>query len=315
MSDADSVPHFLAIVGPTGTGKTSLSLLVAEALDGEVISMDSRQIYRGMNIGTAKVSVEDRERVPHHGLDIRKPDERYSAGQFGRDARRWIAAIRGRERVPILVGGTGFFLKVLTEPIAKEPPAEPERKAALERFLVALAVEELTRWVKALDPTRAEVATAGGRQRLVRTLVVTLMSGRPLSWWHKHGPTEGPPLLGVVCVLDLPAALLQERIEARVRTMIATGLADEVAGLLAAGYNVDDPGLNAVAYREFAQYLLGKLSLERAADLTVAATRRYARRQRTWFRGQSGPNAVTVDGTTSPEAQLATVVAAWQRAA
>ena len=315
MKRGGPAPRFLAIVGPTGAGKTRLSLLAAEALKGEIVSMDSRQVYRGLDIGTAKVGLRERGQFPHHGIDIRDPGERYSAGEFGRDARRWIAAIAGRGRVPILAGGTGFFLKVLTDPIVREPLSDPGRKAALEAFLRALAQEEMERWVARLDPGRAEVAAAGGCQRLVRTLVVTLLTGRSLSWWHRYGPLEGEPLHGVVCAIEVPAGVLSQRIDHRTRAMIAEGLVDEVARLLAAGCRPDDAGLNAVGYREVVEHLAGRISLEEAVTRTTAATRRYARRQRTWFRGQLGPDAVTVDGTARMEEQLATVVNAWRKAA
>ncbi|MXW18896.1 MAG: tRNA (adenosine(37)-N6)-dimethylallyltransferase MiaA [Gemmatimonadetes bacterium] len=305
-------PDFLAIVGCTGTGKTALSLLVARELDGEVISMDSRQVYRGMDIGTAKVTPRERALVPHHGLDIRDPGERYSAGDFGRDARRWIAEIRSRERVPLLVGGTGFFLRVLTDPIFREPPLDPARRAALEDALGALSRREMMRWVRVLDPERAEVAIAGGCQRMLRTLSVTLLTGRRISWWHVRHPTEGKSLVGVLCRKSISHEMLRRRIENRTREMVAAGFPDEVAGLLRAGHTADDPGMNGVGYREMAAHLAGGITLDEAVERTCRATRRYAKRQRTWFRHQLGPGVVEVDGAAPLEAQAATVVKAWR---
>ena len=302
----------IAIVGPTGSGKTALSLLVARELDGEIISMDSRQVYRGMDVGTDKVGARERVLVPHHGLDIRDPDQRYSAGEFGRDARRWIGAIRARGRVPVLAGGTGFFLRVLTDPIFREPPLDPARRDALEAALGALPRPEIERWVRALDPERAELAIAGGCQRMLRTITITLLTGYGLSWWHDRHPTDGKPLPGVVCVLDVPREVLDERIRRRVHDMVADGFRAEVAGLLRAGYTRDDPGLNGVGYREMADHLAGRITLDEAMERTRVATRRYAKRQVTWFRHQLGPDAVTVDGTASPAAQQAAVVNAWR---
>ena len=306
------LPDFLAIVGCTGAGKTELSLRVASDLDAEVISMDSRQVYRGMDIGTAKATPRERAFVPHHGLDIRDPGQRYSAGDFGRDARRWIAAIRARGRVPLLVGGTGFFLRVLTEPIFREPSLDPVRRAALEEALGALPRPELERWVRALDPERAPVAIAGGCQRMLRTLSVTILTGQKLSWWHVRHPTEGKPLVGVVCRLRVPAEVLGRRIERRMRDMVAAGFLDEVARLLAAGYVPDDPGMNGVGYREMAGHLAGRITLDEAVERTSQATRRYAKRQRTWFRHQLGRDVVEVDGAAPLEAQAATVVRSWR---
>lgn len=308
MSTAD----FLAIAGCTGAGKTALSLLAARELDAEIISMDSRQVYRGMDIGTAKATPREQALVPHHGLDIRDPGERYSAGDFGRDARRWIAAIRLRGRVPLLVGGTGFFLRVLTDPIFREPPLDPGRRAALEAVLESLPRPELERWVRVLDPERAPVAVAGGCRRMLRTLSVTLLTGQRLSWWHVRHPTEGKPLVGVVCRLRLPAEVLGRRIERRVRDMLAAGFLDEVAGLLHAGHTPDDPGMNGVGYREMAGHLAGGITLDEAVERTCRATRRYAKRQRTWFRHQLGEGVVDVEGTAPLEAQAATVVNAWR---
>ena len=305
-------PGFLAIVGCTGAGKTALSLPVARELDAEVVSMDSRQVYRGMDIGTAKATPRERALVPHHGLDIRDPGERYSAGDFGRDARRWIADIRARGRVPLLVGGTGFFLRVLTDPIFREPPLDPGRRAALEDALGALSRREMMRWVRVLDPERAEVAIAGGCQRMLRTLSVTLLTGRRISWWHVRHPTDGKPLAGVVCRKNVPHEVLARRIENRTREMVAAGLLDEVAGLLRAGHTPDDPGMNGVGYREMAAHLAGEITLDEAVERTCRATRRYAKRQRTWFRHQPGPGVVEVDGTAPLEAQVATVVSAWR---
>lgn len=301
---------FLAIVGCTGAGKTALSIRVARELDAEIISMDSRQVYRGMDIGTAKATLRERDLVPHHGLDIRNPGERYSAGDFGRDARRWITAIRSRGRVPVLVGGTGFFLRVLTDPIFREPPLDPSRRAALEHLLEALPKLEMERWVRALDPERAPVAIAGGCQRMLRTLSVTLLTGRKLSWWHVRHPTEGKALVGVVCLISVGAELLRDRIEQRTRDMVAAGFLEEVKGLLEAGHTPDDPGMNGVGYREMAAHLAGETTLDEAVGRTCRATQRYAKRQRTWFRHQLGPGVVEVDGSAPLAVQAATVARA-----
>ena len=304
-------PRFLAIVGPTGAGKTALSLLVARKLGGEIISLDSRQIYRGMDIGTAKATPAERALVPHHGLDLRNPDQRYSAGEFGRDARRWIDVIERRGRVPMLVGGTGFFLRVLTEPIFREPPMDAAERRALEDVLAGLPRDELERWVRRLDPERAGVATAGGYQRMLRVLSITILTGHNLSWWHDRHPTEGEALAGVVCLLEVPREVLDERIRQRVGEMVDGGLVDEVARLIRDGYRPGDPGMNAVGYREVADHLDGGMTLREAAERIRVATRRYARRQDTWFRHQPGPGTIPIDGTAPLEAQAASVIDAW----
>jgi tRNA dimethylallyltransferase len=307
----NSGAEVLVITGPTCTGKTALAIEVAEALDGEIISMDSRQVYTGMDIGTDKVVPPERSRVPHHGLDIRDPDQTYSAGQFARDARRWIAEIRGRGRVPILAGGTGFFLKAVTEPIFTEPELDPLRRAPLRAWLESQAPEELGRWIEILDPERAELARAGGIQRLVRSLELPLLTGRPLSWWHRNAPAEAPGVRALVCLLGLPREVLYEKINARVHFMVERGLEAEVRGLLDAGYEREAPGMTGTGYREVADYLSGECSLEEAVDATQRATRRYARRQDTWFRHQLKDGAVRLDAG-QPRAKLVQqVVEAW----
>jgi len=304
----------VAIVGPTAAGKTALSLVVAQELGGEIISLDSRQIYCGMDIGTAKATAAERALVPHHGLDIRNPDQRYSAGEFGRDARRWIGAIRGRGRVPVLVGGTGFFLKALSEPLFREPPMDADERRALEDVLGRLPRAELERWVRRLDPARAAIAIAGGCRRMLRVLSITILTGRNLSWWHGHHPTEDEPVAGTTCLLEVPREVLDERIRRRVSAMVEDGLEDEVARLTEAGYRPSDPGMNAVGYREVAEHRAGRASLAEAIERIRVATRQYARRQATWFRHQLSPDAVKVDGTAPLEEQAATVVAAWRAA-
>ena len=303
---------FLAITGPTTSGKTQLSIAVAEALDGEIVCMDSRQIYRGMDIGTDKVSTAHQNRVPHHGLDIRDPDEFYSAGQFGRDAHCWIEEISGRGRVPLLVGGTGLSLRSVTHPIFEQPDIDAARLEALRGFMAKQSRSELERWVGALDSGRTDLAREGGRQRLGRTIEVALLTGRPLSWWHSQGKPERESLRGLIVVLDRDREELDRRIDARVTRMAADGLVEEVKGLLEKGYGPEDPGMTGTGYREVAAHLCGDITLEEALDRMRSQTRQYARRQLTWFRHQLPEDAMHVDTSQPLDAQVAGVVAAWQ---
>ncbi len=304
--------RFLAITGATTTGKTALSVEVAEVLDGEIVSMDSRQIYRGMDIATDKIRAPLRGRVPHHGLDLRAPDERYSAGQYGRDARTWISQIEARGRVPILVGGTGFFLRSLTDPIFAQPAMEEERRSKLRAYLDGLSPETLGRWVEALDCERAELAREGGPQRMKRTLEVALLSGRPLSWWHECGEADAESVEGVLVVLELPREALDLRIDARVDRMVREGLVDEVRGLLKEGYGARDPGMTGTGYREIAAFLSGECSLETALEKMRLATRQYARRQLTWFRNQMPESTVRLDASRPRHELVDEIVAAWR---
>ncbi len=287
----------LVITGPTATGKSALSLAVAERLGGEIVSMDSRQVYRGMDIGTAKLPAGERGGIPHYGLDLVEPNERYSAGAFARDARRWIGEIRAAGHVPILVGGTGFFLRALTHPLFHEPALEPARRERLKRWLRGQPEAALRAWLRVLDPaTAAALEAGGGVQRVARALEVALLTGRPLSWWHAHAATEQPPLALRVFVLDLPRAELYRRIDARVLALLEAGLEGEVRALVERGFDEHAPGLNATGYLELLPYLRGETSLVAVVDAIQRASRRYARRQLTWFRHQLPPDAVWLDG-------------------
>jgi tRNA dimethylallyltransferase len=305
-------PPVLGVVGPTASGKTALSIPLAEALGGEIVSMDSRQVYRGMDIGTDKASAADRARVPHHGLDLVAPWERYSAGQFGRDARDWVREIRARNHLPILVGGTGFFLRSLLEPIFREPPMDPERRDALRARLADFPVERLERWVRRLDPERAEMASAGGPQRLARTLEVALLTGRPLSWWHRTAPPDAAPVPARIVRLVLPRAENVRRIDARAERMFERGLLAEVDRLLRSGATPGDPGMTGTGYREAADVILGHATIDEAVLRVKQVTRAYARRQVTWFRHQLPPGVFEVDATRPVEEQLSSVLRWWR---
>jgi tRNA dimethylallyltransferase len=297
-------PSVVAIVGPTASGKTDLSIRLACEMGGEIISMDSRQVYRGMDIGTAKATPDQRARAPHHALDLVEPDERFSAGRYARLARELIGTIAARGARPMLVGGTGFFLRALTHPIFREPSHDPARRESLGRFLQEMDDRNLHRWLASLDPeTAARLASWGGRQRLMRALEMPLLTGYPLSWWHRHAPADDPPLRPLVFVLDPERERLMEAIDRRVSTMVDDGLLEEVEGLLQRGYDERSPGMNATGYIELIPFFRDQRTLEEALDLIRRNTRAYARRQVTWFRNQLPDGAVWV----RPEEALETI--------
>lgn len=304
-------PTFIALTGPTTSGKTQLSCALARILEVEIISMDSRQVYKGMDIGTDKVPDDVREQVPHHALDLVHPDERYSAGQFARDARDWIKEIIKRDRVPVLAGGTGFFLKAITEPVFSEPPLDSARLKKIRRYLSALDYRVLAKWVEKLDPVRASLAIDGGPQRMSRTIEVALLTGKPLSSWHRESPSDVAALTGLIIQLELPREEIDRRINDRVTYMVERGLVSEVRSLLEAGYTFDDPGMTATGYREIAHYLEGGQTLEEAMEEIRRNTRRYARRQLTWFRNQLPPSVCMIDATASIDVQATAVLDAW----
>lgn len=309
------MPEALAIVGPTGSGKTALSIEVARRLDAEIISMDSRAVFRGMDIGTAKATVEEQGGIPHWGIDIAEPSERFNAARWADYARAKIAGIRARGHVPMLVGGTGFFLRALTHPIFQEPELDSDHRARLLQWMERQTDAELHRWLSALDPeSAARLRDWGGRQRLMRALEVPLLTGRTLPWWHRNSPPVETPVSVLAFVLEVPRDRLYAGIDRRVTEMVDAGLLDEVRGLVEK-YGEDAPGLNAHAYIELFPYFRGERTLDQALDLARRNTRAYTRRQLTWFRTKLPEGAVWLDAT-RPRAQLADrIVAAWTRAA
>jgi tRNA dimethylallyltransferase len=304
----------LAITGATATGKTGVAIDVAQHIGGEIISLDSRQVYRQMDIGTAKASSEQRAAVPHHGIDLLDPSERYNAGRFAEDARQWITDILERGRVPVLVGGSGFFLRALTHPLLEEPEVDDGRKEALKHFFNRLDREELKRWLLALDEQGAHrLSPEAGRQRIARMLEVVLLTGHSLQWWQRHSAGSRPPISMLTVVLELPRAVLYDRINARVQNMVNAGLIDEVEKLLARGYDEHSPGMKTVGYAELISYFKGEASLDAAIDEVQRATRRYARRQETWFRHQLADPVVRIDATVPHDEIVETIVTEWRK--
>ena len=299
----------IVITGPTASGKTAVAVEVARRLDGEIISMDSRQVYRGMNVGTAKPSPSERGGVPHRGFDLLDPDERFNAGRFAALAREWILEAQRRGRVPILAGGTGFFLRALTHPMFDEPELDPVLKESWKRYLAELSIDELHRWSRELDP-HAPVRSAD-RQRLSRAIEIAVLTGRTLAWWQRAAPPSTPAIDPRVFVLDLPRDVLYRRIEARVDAMIEASLADEVRALVDAGYDEQAPGMNTTGYVELLPYVRGERSLEDAVSMIKTATRQYARRQLTWLRHQLPEGAVWLEADATPGELAERIVRMW----
>ena len=277
----------LAIVGPTATGKSRLAVFLAERLDGEIVSADALQAYRGLDIGTAKPSAATRRRVPHHLLDVLDPEEAFSAGEFAARARQAVAAIQRRGRRVILAGGSGLYLRALLAGMAKLPPADAAVRAELAARLVAEGLPSLRRELAAVDPETARRLAPADAQRTLRALEVFHLTGRPLAGWIAEQPFGRQGLPAIRLGLTLPRAVLYDRIADRVREMIAAGWVEEVRGLRAAGVSHSAPAFQAIGYRQLLAYLAGQVSLDAAVDATIRATRRYAKRQQTWFRGET----------------------------
>jgi tRNA dimethylallyltransferase len=274
----------LAVVGATATGKSRLALALAAALDGEIVNADALQVYRGFDIGTAKPTPEERARAPHHLIDILDPAERYSAGEFARRARRAIAGIEARGRVPIVAGGSGLYLRALLAGLSPIPPGDPEVRAALRARLAAEGLPALAAELARRDPETAARLSPGDSQRVLRALEVALVTGVPLAAWIARQPfgNQGIPALSVG--LTLARSLLYDEIAGRVARMLEQGWMGEVEGLLARGLEPDLPAFQAIGYRQLARHLRGERTLQQAISETIQATRRFAKRQETWFR-------------------------------
>lgn len=305
----------LAVLGPTATGKTRLALALAERLDGEIVSLDSRQAYAGLVVGTAAPDESELVRVRHHGVGFLPPGARYGAGKFTRLARKWIEEIRGRGRLPLLVGGTGLFYRALVRPIFREPPIDPTRRSALEGWLEELSLETLRRWASELDPALGERLDVLDRQRCLRAIEMALLTGRPLTWWQRHGPRAAEPVAALAVVLTLPGEVHRGRIRERAERALEGGWADEVRALRAAGHDRDSPAFSSIGYGAVDDWLSGEISRDEALTRIVRDTWAYARRQRTWFRHQVAPDALRLDARESVDALVERVCAEWRRRA
>lgn len=293
----------LVLVGPTASGKTTLSLRLAECFDGEIVSADSRLFYRGMDIGTAKPTLDERAAVPHHFIDVCEPDETLSLGEYQRRAYQTIDDILARGRLPILVGGTGQYVSAVVEGWGiPEVAPQPALRSALE----ALGATELGRWLGTLDPAAAERIDPRNTRRVIRALEVTLVTGRPISELQRKTP---PPYDVHVVGLHLDRRALYERIDARVDRMMAEGLLDEVIRLRDAGYG-DSPAMSGLGYRQLLTHLAGEMSLEAAVERIKFETHRFARQQATWFRGDD-PRIAWFDLEVEKVSDLIAFVERW----
>jgi len=275
-------PRLLVIVGPTAVGKTALSLYLAKKFDGEIISGDSMQVYRGMDIGTAKATPEERQQVPHHLIDIIDPDDLFSVQQFKELARLKIDEITARNRLPILVGGTGLYIEAVTHDY--EMPYVPENTAfrqEMRRIAETEGVLSLHRRLKEVDPKTAEKLHPNDVKRMIRALEVYHGTGRPFSELKGKGTS---PYQTLWIGLTMPRELLYRRINERVDLMMEEGLVDEVRKLRERGYHLGLTSMQAIGYKEIMSYLEGDITKEEAIHLIKRGTRKYAKRQFSWFR-------------------------------
>lgn len=281
MTQPARIP-LVAVVGPTASGKTSLGIALAEAFDGEIVSADSRQIYREMEIGTAKPTPAERARVPHHLLDVAAPNETFTLAQYQEQATAAIAEIYARGRLPILVGGTGLYLRSVLDGLAiPAVPPDPARRAALEDLAAREGPAALHQRLAALDPTAAAAIPASNVRRVIRALEVCEATGQPFSAQQvRHAPPYDLLMFG----LNTDRARLYAWADARVDAMLAAGFVEEVAGLVARGYDWRVPAMSSLGYAQIGMYLRGEMTLPDAVQRLKWDTHGFIRKQLIWFR-------------------------------
>lgn len=284
LDNAKANVPLLVIVGPTAVGKTRFSLEIAKRFRAEIISGDSMQVYRGMDIGTAKASPEERALVPHHLIDIRDPDEAYSVSDFQQAARSLIADIAGRDKLPMIVGGTGLYIEAACFDFQfSDAPGDEAYREEQKRFAARNGVEALHDKLRAVDEVTAKRLHPNDVRRVIRALEIFHLTGKPLSQ-HLDGQTKSLVYDACFICLTMQRDILYARIDERVDQMLEAGLVEEVRSLLASGYTKQLVSMQGLGYKEIISYLHGECELEEAVALLKRSTRRFAKRQLSWFR-------------------------------
>jgi tRNA dimethylallyltransferase len=306
--DPGSAPEPLpirVIAGPTAVGKTAVGIAVAERLGGEILSADSRQVYRGMTIGTSKPTPEEQTRVPHHLIDVADPLSHYTAADFARDARAVIAEL-DRRRVPVIVvGGSGLYLRALIDGLFAGPGRQPELRAELEAWADREGSGALHAELVRVDPESAARLHPNDRVRLVRALEVVRASGTPLSEWQRERADHSLRARTIYVVLDREDPDLDARIATRTRAMFQAGLLEEARALLTQGLSPEHATYRTIGYTEAFAVLRGEMPMATAVIAAIQSTRQFARRQRTWFRSVRDAEWITLPPGNSEEAAVA----------
>lgn len=274
----------IALLGPTAVGKSSFAMELAAERRGELVNADALQLYRRLDIGTAKPSLADRAAVPHHLIDVADPGEICSAGAYAVLARRVVREIQSRDNLPLLVGGSGFYVQAALDGLGAVPPASAEIRSRLRSRLQEEGLERLVAELARVDAESCERIRPSDTQRVLRALEVWELTGEPLSAWQRRAPIGRDLLPAWRIGLTLPRTLLYHRIETRVHGMLAAGWIDEIRSLLASGVSSASPAFQAIGYRQLAAHLEGRSSFDEAVAETIRATRHFAKRQETWFR-------------------------------
>lgn len=283
----------VAVVGPTAVGKTSLSIEIAKTFAGEVISGDSMQIYRGMDIGTAKVTTDEQGGVPHHMIDIKSPDESFSVADFQSRVNRHVEEITKAKRLPIIAGGTGLYIEsVLYNYQFSEDKRDPAIQAKIEHEIEQKGIASVYQRLQNIDPEQAEKIHPNNTRRVVRALEVYERTGKTLSESHQK-QRQDSPYQPIIIGLEMERSLLYDRINARVDQMINQGLVNEVAHFYEQGLE-DAQSMQAIGYKEFIPYFKGEYDLDEVIRLLKRNSRRYAKRQYTWFKNKMDVNWYTI---------------------
>ncbi len=290
--------NLICICGPTASGKTGLAVALAKKLNAEVVSCDSMQIYRGMDVGTAKPTTAEMEGVPHHLLDVAEPGEDFSVSRYVELADAAIRDIQGRGKPAIVCGGTGLYMDSLVKGKAFAAPTRPAQREYVEGIAEKHGIEYVYNMLKDADPETAERLHLSDRKRIIRALEVFLITGMPLSWHNAQSKLQAPKYEPVWIGLSFrDRDKLYRRIDARVDQMLAQGLETEVRALLEKGIDPKTTAMQAIGYKEMAAALRGECSLEQAVEQIKQSSRRYAKRQLTWFRRNEAIHWLYVDET------------------
>lgn len=283
MRFSEKKPNIVVLCGPTAVGKTSVAIAAALACGGEIINADSVQIYRYLNVGTAKPSMAERQRVPHHLIDIRKPDEPFDAAMFAQAARAVIIGLAEKQQPAFVVGGTGLYIKALVHGLFEARPTDPRIRNRLKTELAATGRRAMYDKLACIDPETARKLHPNDAQRILRALEVFQATGKPISAWQNGHRFDRQVYAALKIGLAMDRQQLYRRIDARVDAMIQAGLLDEVEALLAKGYGRNLKSMQSIGYRHMLDYIEGRLTFDEAVRILKRDTRRYAKRQFTWF--------------------------------
>lgn len=305
MESKAKTPGVVLLMGPTASGKSTLAMKVAGLRDVEIVNCDSQQIYRYLDIGTAKPGPEDRARCPHHLFDIVDPREGFNAGAYQEAADRAIEEIVQRGRIPLVVGGTGLYARALLKGIAEIPPIPEEVREEVRRALAELGPNQIHENLAQVDPESARRLHPNDSQRVTRALEVFRATGRSITWFQEQHGFNQQRYQASIFGMSWPRDLLDQRIRTRLGGMVDQGFLEEAGRLLAMGYPEDTPAFQALGYRELFQVLAGTLSLRRAVERIRLIHRQYAKRQMTWFNKMEG--LTWIEGT-DPDQALARVL-------